>query len=126
MQGTGLMVDVRSEKREVRVERRQHPRLELHCDATVLGLEGIQSITDISLGGIFIEAKIPEKEKIGQIITVNTNLPTEKNTIKFKAKIVTQSDRGIGCQFISLQDDERDAICLCFEMYKDTLPAGCE
>jgi len=120
------MVDIRSDKKDVKVERRLHPRLELHCDASVLGLTGTQAITDISLGGIFIEAKIPEKVKIGQIITVNTNLPTEKNTIKFKAKIVTHTDRGIGCQFISLQDDERDAICLCFEMYKDTLPAGCE
>ena len=33
---------------------------------------------------------------------------------------------GIGCRFIALKDHERDAICLCFEMYKDTLPAGCD
>ena len=120
------MVDVRSEKKEVRVERRQHPRLELHCDATVLGIEGTQAITDISLGGVFIEAKIPGKVTIGQIITVNTKLPTERNIIKIRAKVVSQTHRGIGCQFIGLQNDAKDAICLCFEMFKDTLPAGCE
>jgi len=32
----------------------------------------------------------------------------------------------IECQFISLDDQKREAICLCFEMFRDTLPAGCE
>ena len=120
------MVDVRSEKKEVKIERRAHERLELHCDASVLGLQGVQSITDISLGGVFIEAKISGKLKIGQIITVTTKLPTEKNVLKLKAKIVSQTERGIGCQFILLDDESKDAICLCFEMFKDTLPAGCK
>jgi hypothetical protein len=118
------MVDVRSEKIEVKFERREHPRLELHCDTTIPGVRGIQTLTDISFGGCFIEAKIQGKVKIGQIITLNTKLPTEKKAIKVKAKIVSQKERGIGCQFISLEDDVRDAICTCFEMYKDTLPVG--
>jgi len=104
------MVDVRSEKKEVNVERRAHSRLELHCDTTVPGLKGIQTLTDISIGGCFIEAEIPGKVKIGQVITVNAKLPTEKNRITVKAKIVSQRERGIGCQFISLQDDAKDAI----------------
>lgn len=120
------MVDIRSAHRKVTIERREHPRLELHCDATVHGLQGIQKITDISLGGVFIEADIPGKVKIGQTIIVNTKLPSERKTIRFKARIVSQTERGIGCQFLSLQSDERDAICLCFEMFKDTLPAGCD
>ena len=103
------MVDVRSENKKVKVERRAHPRLELHCDASVLGLQGVQSITDISLGGVFIEAKISGKLKIGQIITVTTKLPTEKNVLKLKAKIVSQTERGIGCQFILLDDESKDA-----------------
>ncbi|MCG6908679.1 MAG: PilZ domain-containing protein [Deltaproteobacteria bacterium] len=120
------MADIRSEQKKVSVERREHPRLELHCTASVLGLTGVQKITDISLGGIFIEAEIPGKLKLGQTIVVNTKLPTERSAIKFKAKIVSQTKRGIGCRFIALKDHERDAICLCFEMYKDTLPAGCD
>lgn len=119
------MVDVRSEQRTVELERRKYPRLELHCIATVPGLDGTQTITNISLGGIFIDANIPGKVKVGQIIIVNARLPTDRKMVRLKAKIVYQRDRGIGCQFINMNDQERDAICTCFELFKDTLPAGC-
>ena len=119
------MVDLRSEKKKVKKENRKDPRLELHCNASVLGIDGIQKITDISLGGIFMETIVPNKIKLGQIITLNVKLPTEKNTLKFKAKVVCKTNRGIGCQFVSLDDQKKEAICLCFEMFRDTLPAGC-
>ena len=120
-----IMVDLRSEKKKVKKENRKDPRLELHCNASVLGIDGIQKITDISLGGIFIETSVSNRIKPGQIITVNVKLPTEKNTLKFKAKVVCKTNRGIGCQFVSLDDQKKEAICLCFEMFRDTLPAGC-
>lgn len=120
------MVDLRSDKKEVRKERRKDPRLEFHCDARVLGIDGIHQITDIGLGGIFIETNMLDKIRVGQIVTVVTNLPTERNAIRFKAIVVNKRDRGIGCQFISLDNEKREAICLCFEMFRDTLPAGCE
>ena len=120
-----IMVDLRSEKKKVKKENRKDPRLELHCNASVLGIDGIQKITDISLGGIFIETIVSNKIKLGQIITLNVKLPTEKNTLKFKAKVVCKTNRGIGCQFVSLDDQKKEAICLCFEMFRDTLPAGC-
>jgi hypothetical protein len=119
------MVDLRSDKKDVKKERRKDPRLEFHCDAKVLGIDGIHSITDISLGGIFIETNMLDQISVGQIVTVITSLPTERNALKFKAKVVSKRDRGIGCQFIALDEDERNAICLCFEMFRDTLPAGC-
>jgi hypothetical protein len=120
------MVDLRSDKKEVKTERRKDPRLEFHCDARVLSIDGIQTITDISLGGIFIETDMLDQISVGQIVTAVTNLPTERKAIRFKAKVVSKRDRGIGCQFIALDDDKREAICLCFEMFRDTLPAGCE
>ncbi len=120
------MVDLRSEQRKVKEERREHPRLEFHCDATVLGINGIQIITDISLGGVFIETSIPDNIKVGRTITISTKLPSDKNLIRLKAKVVNQRDRGIGCQFVNLSDQERYAICMCFTLFKDTLPAGCE
>lgn len=120
-----IMVDLRSEKKKVKKENRKDPRLELHCNASVLGIDGIQKITDISLGGIFIEMIVSNRIKLGQIITLNVKLPTEKNTLKFKAKVVCKTNRGIGCQFVSLDDQKKEAICLCFEMFRDTLPAGC-
>jgi hypothetical protein len=120
------MVDLRSDKKEVEWEKRKDPRLEFHCDARVLGIDGIQSITDISLGGIFIETDMLDQINVGQIITVVTNLPTERRALRFKAKVVNKRNRGIGCQFIALDDENREAICLCFEMFRDTLPAGCD
>ncbi|MDX2510947.1 MAG: PilZ domain-containing protein [Desulfobacterales bacterium] len=120
------MVDIRSENKEVKNEIRNDLRLEFHCDAKVLGIDGIQTITDISLGGIFIETNILDKIRIGQILSVNTKLPTDRSVIRFKAKVVHKTNRGIGCQFISLDDQKREAICLCFEMFRDTLPAECE
>ena len=120
------MVDLRSEKKEVKKNKRKDPRLEFHCDATVLGLMGVQTITDISLGGIFIETDNSENVEIGQIVNINTKLPTEKEIIRLKARVVNKTKRGIGCRLVSLDDRSKEAICLCFEMFKDTLPAGCK
>jgi hypothetical protein len=119
------MIDLRSDKKKANKERRMDPRLEFHCDARVLGIDGIQKVTDISLGGIFIEIKMLDQIEIGQIVSIIANLPTERDAIKFKAKVVHKSDRGIGCQFIALDDYKRTAICLSFEMFGDTLPVGC-
>ncbi|MGV7222844.1 MAG: PilZ domain-containing protein [Nitrospinales bacterium] len=105
---------------------RKDPRLEFHCNAMVLGLDGIKTITDISLGGIFIEVEELDKIKIGQPVMINVKLPTEPKTMRFKAKAVIKNHRGIGFQFISLEERQKDAICLCFEYFKDTLPAKCK
>ena len=120
------MADLRSEKRDVENERRKDPRLEFHCDAMVLGLDGITTITDISLGGVFIEVNELDRVDIGQTVIVNVKLPTERSAMRLQARVVNKTHRGIGCQFISLENSQRDAICLCFEYYRDTLPAGCE
>ncbi|MCB2146899.1 MAG: PilZ domain-containing protein [Deltaproteobacteria bacterium] len=120
------MADIRSENKKVKYERRKDPRLEFHCNALVLGLDGIMTITDISLGGIFVEAGDSDKIEIGQVVIINVKLPTEPQAMRFKARVVNKTHRGIGCQFISLAERQRDAICLCFEYFKDTLPAGCQ
>jgi hypothetical protein len=90
------------------------------------GLDGVLTITDISLGGIFIEVSDSENFDIGQTVIINSKLPTETSALRFKAKVVNKTDRGIGCQFISLDEQEKEAICLCFEYFKDTLPAKCK
>ena len=120
------MVDIRSEKKEVVNNRRKNERLEFHCEAAVVGLMGKQIITDISLGGIFIETENADNVRIGQLITISTKLPTEREIIRFHARVVNKTKRGRGCRFISLEDRGREAICLCFEMFKDTLPVGCD
>lgn len=120
------MADLRSEKKSVKQERRNDPRLEFHCNAMILGLDGVKTITDISLGGIFIEAKELHEIEIGQAVVINVKLPTEPQAMRLKAKVVNKNYRGIGCQFLSLEESQKDAICLCFEYFKDTLPAKCK
>ncbi|WP_372680823.1 PilZ domain-containing protein [Desulfosarcina sp.] len=120
------MADIRSKKKNVTKERRKDPRLEFHCNAMVQGIDGILTITDISLGGVFIEIGEPYKITVGKMVTINAKLPTETQAVRFKAKVVNKTNRGIGCQFIALDDWEKEAICLCFEYFKDTLPAGCK
>lgn len=120
------MVDIRSEHRRVRVERRKYPRLEFHCDADVSGVQSILSIINISLGGVFIEASDPDSINVGRTIMINTKLPSERHVIRLKAKVVRKTERGIGCQFIGLKEQVREAICTFLELFKGTLPVGCE
>ena len=117
------MVEFRSEYRTVENEKRKNPRTELRCDATILGVDGILVITDISLGGIFIETKPSNTIPIGKIVTINLKLPTEKNVTRMKAKTRNRTKRGIGCQFIFENDREKKMIFRCFDFIKDTLPA---
>jgi hypothetical protein len=50
-----LKVDFQRRPRKVAEERRMEARLEFHCDATVMGISGIQTITDISFGGFYLK-----------------------------------------------------------------------
>jgi hypothetical protein len=120
------MFDLRSDTMEVEKERRKNERLEFHCEAAVMGIQDVLTITDISMGGIFIEAHIPENIDVGKMLTISARLPSEREIIRFKAKIMRKAKRGIGCQFVELNDQKRNAICMCFELFRDTLPAGCE
>ncbi len=71
------MLDIRSTLRKVNSEQRKYPRLELQCKAVVRGYNGIFTITDISLGGLFIERQGALIVKIGQVtdIRVLVGLP---------------------------------------------------
>lgn len=118
------MVDIRSDKKEIEIERRQAPRLEFHCDAAVMGLEGIQTITDISLGGLFLETSNLGNLNVGRVATINTKLPSDRKIVRLKAKVLRQTTRGIGCEFVELNEQRKEAICTCFNLFRDTLPAG--
>jgi len=116
------MVDIRSSNIKVKVERREHPRLEFHCRATVGGINHIVTITDISLGGFFFELNTSAKLKMGQVVDVSMNLPTEPRAVRVKAKFVNQNPRGIGCAFVNLTPAQHTAVKNCFETFKDTIP----
>ena len=116
------MVVFRSEHRAVGKDNRKFPRTELRCNATVFGVDGVLIITDISLGGVFIEAELSSDIPVGETITINVKLPTEKKVRRMKAKTVNQNSRGIGCQLMYKNDSEKKAIFRCFEFVKGTLP----
>jgi len=118
------MIDIRSDKKEIDVERRQNPRLEFHCDAAVPGLYGIQTITDISLGGLFLETSNLDDINVGRVATINTRLHSDSDIFRLKAKVVRLTNRGIGCQFVKFNDQRKEAISTCFELFRNTLPAG--
>lgn len=116
------MVEIRRINVKVDRERRAHPRLDFHCKATIRGINQVVKVTDISLGGFFFELQTKKKLKIGSLVDVSMRLPSEEQAIRFKAKLVSQNERGIGCQFIGLSPENEEAIRFCFESFKDTLP----
>ncbi|MFC1878064.1 PilZ domain-containing protein [Thermodesulfobacteriota bacterium] len=116
------MVDIQNNHSEGGAERREHPRLVFHCKATIRGIHQVVKVTDISLGGFFFELDTKKKLKLDILVDVSMRLPTEENTIRFKAKLVSQGKRGVGCKYVSLMPDTREAIRNCFETFRDTMP----
>ncbi|MBT8371925.1 MAG: PilZ domain-containing protein, partial [Deltaproteobacteria bacterium] len=116
------MLDTRSKYRKVVDEKRRHPRLELHCYAVVRGMSGLFTVTDISLGGIFIEPQAPVIVKVGQIADIKIKLPEASKSIQVKVRVVNQTSRGIGCEFINLSQDNRNKIEDCLESFRYTMP----
>jgi len=116
------MVDIQNNHSKSGSERREYPRLVFHCKATIRGIHQVVKVTDISLGGFFFELATKKKLKIGTLVDVSMRLPTEEETIRFKAKLISQGKRGIGCKYVSLMPETREAIYNCFEMFRDTLP----
>ena len=116
------MVDIPRRNVKVDKERRENPRLDFRCKATIRGINQVVEISDISMGGFFFELETKKKLKMGTLVDVSMRLPTEDHAIRLKAKLISQNNRGIGCQFIGLSPENEAAIRNCFETFKDTLP----
>jgi len=116
------MLDVRSKHEKVDNEQRKHQRLELHCKAMLRGINGISTVTDISLAGVFLEPEKPFIARIGSISEIKIKLPIENAVISTKVKFINQNKRGVGCEFISLDQNEERAIKQCLEEFRYTLP----
>ena len=116
------MFEVRRQNIKVDTERRAYPRLDFHCKAKIIGIKDPVTVTDISIGGFFFEFKPGSKLKMGQITNVVLYLPTENEPVMVKARLINQTERGVGCAFLDLASAQRKAIHKCFETFKDTLP----
>ena len=115
-------VDYRRKAVEVRIEKRHFQRLEFHCRARMHGMKGLLGITDISMGGAFIELEDRSTLRKGQIVYLCIALPTEREPVKVKARVSNLNGRGIGVRFINLTRRNQNSIRFCFNTFKDTLP----
>jgi c-di-GMP-binding flagellar brake protein YcgR len=116
------MVKIRRKDIKVEKDRRITPRLDFSCKATIRGINQVVDVTDISMGGFFFELQTQKKLKMDTLVDVSMRLPTEDQAIRFKARMINQNERGIGCQFVGLSPENEEAVRNCFDTFKDTLP----
>jgi len=107
---------------DVEHDKRRHMRLDFHCPVLIGGMKGVKKITDISLGGFFVELPGNSVIKKGMLFDVLIKLPTLDEYIRTKSKAVFLSERGAGCQFVELLPKHERAIKACIDMFEDTLP----
>ena len=104
-------------------ERRDNPRLDFNCPVIISGVKGVHTITDMGLGGVFIEMSPGPLVEVGQQLHLVVKLPTEKNSIHIQSKVIFQNSKGIGCHFLATSRNDRDSIRNCFDEYRNMLPA---
>ena len=117
-------LDCRRITQEVSEERRKHPRADFYCPVTIEGVPREQTVTDISLGGVFIECESALRGRFQQGQTINLLMkpPTEDELIKARVEVAYVTERGIGCKFIGLGQRSQKAIQKCFNLAKRSLP----
>ena len=121
-EGKKPWVDIRRTVASVPEDHRIHPRLEFHCPARIKGLKGVYRVTDISMGGAFLELKPGPALKVGQTFNLVMKLPTEYDPINIKAKVANIRGRGVGIEFVDITQKNQEIIRFCFETFKDTVP----
>jgi Tfp pilus assembly protein PilZ len=117
-------IDCRRTVTETSEERRMDPRVDLQCPVYIEGIREVKTITDLSLGGVFVECDAVSRNRFrtGQLITLNMKLPTESDMIRVKAQVVGNNDRGLHCQFAHLGRETAHAIHHCFHLAKHVIP----
>lgn len=113
-----------SQAQDVAKDRRKGPRLDFHCPLLIQGVVGEYTITDISLEGAFIECDNPPQSRFTakQVLSLLIRLPTEENPTEVKALIANVREHGVGCRFIGLTKDSKDAIHRCVNVAKHSIP----
>jgi Tfp pilus assembly protein PilZ len=99
-----------------RVERRHNPRFGVEMWVEETADQGLyfHRVTNLSLGGFFIEKKLPFP--VGQIVSLRLELPGSDRAFFLTGKIVNNyQDRhdnlkGAGIQFLELDDQVRAGI----------------
>jgi flagellar biosynthesis protein FlhG len=117
-------IDTRRRIQRVHDEKRKNVRIEVVFPVRISGIEGETKVTDISMGGVFIECEkaLISRFQTGQIIHLFMDLPTENRPMIEKAEVRHVGDRGIGCKFVGLSRQNERGIRHCISVFKDTLP----
>ncbi len=123
-EGRWSWLDVRRRIEQVSDELRRTPRIDLHCPVIIEGFKGEKRITDISLGGVFIECEniLRHRLRVGQQLGLFIKLPPQGDPVQAIVRVQNVGKRGIGCEFVGLNPKSREAIEYCFNVFKHTLP----
>ena len=113
-------IDLKREIVQVAKDQRKNPRIELHCPVLINGLKDDGKITDLSIGGVFVESN--EEVQVGQKLVLFMKLPPKHRVIVVKATVANIKERGFGCEFTQMKQCSLAAIYECFEVYRHTLP----
>jgi hypothetical protein len=99
-------------------ERRSVPRVNVQWPVYIEGIPGQQTITDLSIGGAFIECDSACRNKFrrGELIRLDIKLFTYDDVFQVPAQIVHISNRGMHCQFRHLDRRTVFAIYYCLNM----------
>jgi hypothetical protein len=116
------MVFLKRRHVEVDADRRKNTRIEFHIPVVILGIDAEALIVDFSLDGFHIELAMKNDLSIGQQINLALRLPTERDPLRIKAKIMYIDGKGIGCRFIDVAPPLLEKLERCFNVFNATLP----
>ena len=108
-----MMKDASRGNRKRRVERRTDPRVGVEIWVEETAGQGLyfHRVTNLSLGGFFIEKKLPFP--VGQIVSLRLELPDSGQEFSLTGKIINNYQdkydnlKGAGIQFVELDDQVR-------------------
>ena len=103
-------------KRKRRAERRTNPRVGVEIWVEEMGDRGLffHRVTNLSLGGFFIEKKLPLP--VGKKVSLRLELPDSGQEFSLIGKIINNYEdknknlKGAGIQFLELDDQVREEI----------------
>jgi hypothetical protein len=116
------MVLLKRQYIDVDANRRRNTRIEFHIPVVILGVDAEAQIVDFSLDGFHIELTSDLELAVGQQIYLALRLPTERDPLRIKAKIVYIDGKGIGCRFTEATPPMIEKLDRCFNVFNATLP----
>jgi hypothetical protein len=116
------MVLLKRRNIQVDTDRRRNTRIEFHIPVVILGIDAEAQIVDFSLEGFHIELTSDLELAVGQQIYLALRLPTERDPVRIKAKIVYIDHKGIGCCFTDIASLLLEKLERCFNVFTATLP----